>query len=317
MPFLAGFDARWHDAADYLDALHRDLGEGRRLDLTPDYIASGVICHGGLGTTCGSDAWGAAQAALVAAFPAPSLLPEDAIWTTTSHDALISAQRLLVSARHDGAGLYGAPTGAELTVTAMVDRWCVAGKVREEWLLRDETAILRRIGLPEDEAARIRLAGWHPRAIPEGTRRYTGTGDDDAWGHTLGELVHRVMGGELAVIDRHYDAAAELFYPGGEAQTGPREAESFWIGLRAAFPSAEFRVEHLLGAEESLSSPRAMMRWSLTGRHDGHGSFGAPTGAEVTVLGMTHAEFGPDGLRREWTLIDRPGVLAQILRKTG
>ena len=143
MPFLAGFDARWHDAADYLDALHRDLGEGRRLDLTPDYIASGVICHGGLGTTCGSDAWGAAQAALVAAFPAPSLLPEDAIWTTTSHDALISAQRLLVSARHDGAGLYGAPTGAELTVTAMVDRWCVAGKVREEWLLRDETAILR------------------------------------------------------------------------------------------------------------------------------------------------------------------------------
>ena len=60
-----------------------------------------------------------------------------------------------------------------------------------------------------------------------------------------------------------------------------------------------------------------MMRWSLTGRHDGHGSFGAPTGAEVPVLGMTHAEFGPDGLRREWTLIDRPGVLAQILRKTG
>ena len=59
------------------------------------------------------------------------------------------------------------------------------------------------------------------------------------------------------------------------------------------------------------------IRWQLVGRHDGHGAFGAPTGAEVTVQGLTQAEFGPDGLRREWTLYDAPGVLAQILRRTG
>lgn len=317
MPFLAGFDARWHDAAEYLDALTRDLCEGRRLDLVPDYLAPGLVTHTGAGLLQGAEAAGAAQAALIAAMPGLRFAPEETIWSPVSHDGFVSARRFLMTGRHEGAGLYGAPSGADIAVTTMSERWCVAGRVREQWLLRDETAILRRIGMDEAEAARLRLSSGVSSAVAEDTRRYTGAGNDDAWGHTLGDLVHRVMGGELSVIARHYAPAAELFYPGGEAALGPAEAEAFWIGLRAALPSAEFRVEHLLGAEEPLSSPCAMMRWTLTGRHDGHGCLGAPTGAEISVLGMTHAEFGPEGLRREWTLYDRPGVLAQILHATG
>ena len=57
---------------------------------------------------------------------------------------------------------------------------------------------------------------------------------------------------------------------------------------------------------------RAALRWSLTGRHLGWGAFGAPTGAEVHVMGLSHAEFGPDGLRREWTLYDEAAVWMQI-----
>ena len=34
-----------------------------------------------------------------------------------------------------------------------------------------------------------------------------------------------------------------------------------------------------------MMPPRAALRWSLTGKHDGWGSFGAPTGAEVHIMG--------------------------------
>jgi len=52
------------------------------------------------------------------------------------------------------------------------------------------------------------------------------------------------------------------------------------------------------------------------------GAFGAPTGAEVYILGISQAEFGPfaaDGpsLRREYTLIDETAVWKQILLHTG
>ncbi|MBU2959510.1 ester cyclase [Citreicella sp. C3M06] len=336
MPFLAEFDARWQDAAEYLDALRRDLGEGRRLDLVPDYLTEQVALDEGTGMVIGPEAMGRALAARLAALPGLTLQREDILWAPSAENAFVAAQRFQSAARHDGQGLYGPPTGKMVRYTAMSESWCVAGALRAEWLLRDETAILEQIGISLEDGARMRLSQMPPLPPPPPAAVFSavaaaplieksrepemptpGNGNDDAWGHTLGDLVHRIMGGELSVIARHYDAAAELFYPGAIVGAGPRDAEAFWLGLRAAFPSAEFRVHHLLGAEEPLSPPRAAIRWSLSGKHDGHGAFGAPSGAKVNILGLTHAEFGPDGLRREWTLYDQPGVMAQILRSAG
>ena len=63
--------------------------------------------------------------------------------------------------------------------------------------------------------------------------------------------------------------------------------------------------------------PRAALRWSLTGKHDGWGMFGKPTGAEVHIMGMSHAEFGPWGLRREWVTFDEVSIWKQVLLHTG
>ena len=61
----------------------------------------------------------------------------------------------------------------------------------------------------------------------------------------------------------------------------------------------------------------AALRWSLDGTHDGWGSFGRPTGARVHVMGMSHAEFGPWGMRREFALYDEIAIWKQILLATG
>ena len=52
------------------------------------------------------------------------------------------------------------------------------------------------------------------------------------------------------------------------------------------------------------------------------GAFGEPTGAEVYVFGITHAEYGElvsgaPKLRREWTLYDETAIWKQILLQTG
>jgi hypothetical protein len=73
---------------------------------------------------------------------------------------------------------------------------------------------------------------------------------------------------------------------------------------------------------EPMMAPRAALRWCLTGRHEGWGAFGAPTGADVHIMGISHAEFGPFGgeagsLRREWVLFDETAIWKQIVLKTG
>ena len=54
----------------------------------------------------------------------------------------------------------------------------------------------------------------------------------------------------------------------------------------------------------------------------GSGAFGVPTGAEVYVLGISHADFGAvisgqPKVRREFTLFDETAVWKQILLQTG
>ena len=99
--------------------------------------------------------------------------------------------------------------------------------------------------------------------------------------------------------------------------TGHEASDGFWMGLRASFPSAVFAVHHCIGRDDSTMPPRAALRWSLHGRHDGWGVFGSPTNADVYVLGISHAEFGPYGLRREWVLYDETAIWKQIVLATG
>ena len=130
-------------------------------------------------------------------------------------------------------------------------------------------------------------------------------------------LLERAMQADFTVFESEYDRAVSLFYPGGVETQSFAAANQFWLGLRSSFPSAVFSIEHSIGREDSLMPPRAAVRWSLTGRHDGWGVFGKPTGAEVHVMGVSHAEFGPWGLRREYVLFDETAVWKQIILQTG
>jgi hypothetical protein len=66
-----------------------------------------------------------------------------------------------------------------------------------------------------------------------------------------------------------------------------------------------------------MLGPRAALRWSLEGKHDGWGRFGAPSGAEVYVMGFSHADFGPWGLRSETVVLDTVAIWKQILMHKG
>jgi hypothetical protein len=125
------------------------------------------------------------------------------------------------------------------------------------------------------------------------------------------------MNAEMSAIPAEYDRACHLELPGGVTGHGHDMADQFWMGLRASFPSATFTIDHQIGRADEHMPQRAALRWSLHGKHDGWGAFGAPTGADVYIMGISHAEFGPWGLRRDFTLIDETAIWKQILLQTG
>ncbi|MFZ5962901.1 ester cyclase [Thalassococcus sp. BH17M4-6] len=317
------FDPKFLDFPDYLDGVTDEVWQQRGLTARmAEYYHPDVIVRraGGIGFGAGEAA--ATGLAELAAIPDRMLMTEDVIWTGTAATGYLGAQRILSRGSHRGHGLYGAPSQAPVLFREMVDSYAKDNRICDEWRICDTGAILRQTGQDPAVWARARLAHIDPDTGPlrpeiDATGPYTARGNDSRWGDAFAGIVERIVAAEVSVIAGQYDRACQLAYPGGVTGHGHGAAETFWMGLRSAFPSASFSVHHVMGLEEPLMPPRAALRWSLQGRHDGWGAFGAPTGAEVHVMGMSHAELGPGGVRREWTLIDEAAVWMQILRHQG
>ena len=141
---------------------------------------------------------------------------------------------------------------------------------------------------------------------------YLGTGNDNEWGILFSEILTSIMSGKSDIIQRRYDRSGKGFYPENTIAVSFSEIEAFWMSFRNSFPSATFAIHHKIGREDPFLPPRAAVRWSLSGKHDGAGRFGNPTGTDIYVMGISHAEFGPWGLRNEYTLFDDVAIWKQI-----
>ena len=125
------------------------------------------------------------------------------------------------------------------------------------------------------------------------------------------------MSAEYSCIPQDYDRACQVVHHSGDSGYSWSAVEAFWLGLRASFPNADFTIEHQIGREDPLMPPRAAIRFSLHGKHDGWGRFGQPPGANVYVMGAAHVEFGPRGIRREFVVFDETAIWKQIALHTG
>ncbi|MEM7719782.1 MAG: ester cyclase [Pseudomonadota bacterium] len=327
---MKGFSNRFADFPDYIIGITKEIWEDRGIATLREYYAPDIIVRSPGSVVTGNLGVINATMATLAEFPDRQLLGEDVIWSGSPEDGMLSSHRILSTATHSGDGVYGAATGKTLTYRILADCHARDNVIDDEWLIRDQGAIVRQLGWTPEAYARnlIEREGGPDAAVAPMSPAtdipgpYTGRGNDNEWGARLADLVTRIMGADMAAIPRSFDRAAHLSYPGHETGHGWDAADRFWMGLRAAFPSALFTVHHQIGREDPTMSPRAALRWSLHGRHDGWGAFGAPTGADVFVLGITHAEFGTLGaaeptLRREWTLYDETAIWKQIALHRG
>ena len=327
---MKGFDPKFTDFPDYIIGITKEIWEDRGIATLHHYYAPEIVVRSPGSVVVGNQGVIAATMATLAEFPDRQLLGEDVIWSGTPEAGMLSSHRIISTATHARDGVYGAASGKKLRYRILADCHAKDNAIDDEWLIRDQTAIVRQIGWdPTDYARDLITREGGPEAcvkpLSPTTDRpgpYKGRGNDNAWGQRHADLLTRIMGADMAAIETDYDRAATLHYPGGDTGHGWAAADGFWMGLRAAFPDAEFRIDHQIGRDDPNMPPRSAIRWSLHGTHSGWGAFGRPTGAKVYLLGISHAEWGEliggqVKLRREWTLFDETAVWKQILLQTG
>lgn len=320
----AYFDGPWRTPEDYVLDITAAIWERRGVHTLHDYYGPELVVRSPASVVKGNRGIVAATLATLAEFPDRELPGEDVIWAPAGAGAFLSSHRLLCRATHDGPGAYGAPTGRRVAYRIIADCHCEDGAVTDEWLVRDQGAIVRQMGWTPEDWTRAQIAREGGPAlcvrpyVPERDMPgpYEGRGDGHEAGARLAAALERTMAGAPSASDE-WGRAAELHHPGHARGHGRGAAERFWRGLRGALPGARFAVHHAIGRDDPMMPPRAAVRWSLDGAHDGPGLLGPPTGARVHVMGMTHAEWGPGGIRREWTLYDETALWRQVLLAAG
>ena len=327
---MKGFDSKFTDFPDYILGITEQIWEKRGIATLHDYYAHDIVVRSPSSIVVGNQGVIGATMATLAEFPDRELLGEDVIWSGSPEQGMLSSHRILTVATHTNDGVYGQATGKRLRYRVIADCHAINNQINDEWLIRDQAAIVKQLGFNSAEYARELIAseGGPSHCVqPFNTKidqagPYKGKGNENEWGLRLQDILKRIMSADIAVVRQAYDRAANLEYPGGQSSESFSGAEDFWMGLRASLPDATFNVEHVIGREDEHMPPRAAIRWSLNGKHAGVGRFGLPTGAELYVMGITHVEFGAIGrtepsIRREWTLIDDTAVWKQILLHTG
>jgi len=317
---MRGFDPHYADLPDYILKCTAMIWEGRGLSELDWHYGDDLLVRTPGGINRGNAAGITGTMSTLAEFPDRQLLGEDVIWCGDDRAGFLSSHRIMSTATHRG-GAFGAATGKQVRFRTIADTFCKDNRVWDEWLIRDNSAIALQIGSDARQMAARFLASPVPQQPltreTDVAGPYEGTGDASIWGALHASILNRLMSADFSAVQDHYDRACEIASPGGATAHGWGAADRLWLGLRSALPDAAFRIEHQMGRDDPLQPPRSAIRWSLTGTHSGWGRFGAPTGAQVHVMGVSHVEFGPNGLRREVTLFDEVAIWTQILMQTG
>ncbi len=327
---MTTFSSRWPDFRDYIIDITKEIWEGRGIGALHHYYAPDIPVRTPLGVSRGNEAVIASTMATLNEFPDRQLLAEDVIYSHDETHGFLSSHRIISTGTHLADGAFGPATGKSFQVRVIADCAARDETIYDEWLVRDNGGIVRQLGMRPEDYARmlIRREGGPGTAVRPLTPEtdpppvYKGRGNANPWGARYAGMLTRIMASDVNLIHTQYDRAVIGEYPGARQVLGREAVAAFWVGLRAAFPAADFAIHHQIGMDADMLSPRAAIRWSLTGAHDGWGAFGRPTGARVHVMGISHAEFGPYGpdgigLRREFTIYDEVAIWKQILIHTG
>lgn len=317
---MQGFDSKFKTFPDYILGITREIWEDRGVETLNHYYSDDIVVRSPSSVVVGNQAVIKATWATLGEFPNRELLGEDVIWSGNPEQGMLSSHRILSTATHTGDGVYGKATGSALKYRVIADCHAINNQINDEWLVRDQGAIIQQLGWNVSDYANqlIDKEGGPDACIKpfsdavDISGAYQGRGNDNMWGQRLADILSHLMTGDISVIRQSYDRAAYGYYPLFETATGFGEIEHFWQNFSSGFPESTFTIHHQIGMDEQMMSPRAAIRWSLSGCHQGTGRFGIPSGAQIYIMGITHAEFGPWGLRRDYTLFDDVSVWKQI-----
>ena len=114
--------------------------------------------------------------------------------------------------------------------------------------------------------------------------------------------------GRIELIDELIASDYVSHYPTGyDFGGGPEDVKQIVSTVRGGFPNVHFHIEDLLAEED-----RVVGRWTFRGTHRGDFMGIAPSGKNVSVVGIAIYRIADGRIAEAWVAWDALGLMQQI-----
>lgn len=319
---LPGFAPEFVDFPHYIIRITERIWHDREVELCLDWYAEDCAIHTLNGPIQGAQTVVDNTWATLAAFPDRRLDGDNVIWSDEGDGSFLSSHLITSKMTNLGNSDFGPATGKRVLVRTIADCLCRENKVIEEWLVRDNLALVTQLGfdplsVAEDQAKADRE---HARNLIDILAPYRAS-VHDAGGAEASSPASAVAAKLLKAYWLEPDASRVrslsdfrlgAWYPGGTFLYGPDQVFEWQQGVRDALPDARLRIEHIAEVPYLGDARDVAIRWSLTATHCGAGRYGPASGAPVLILAVSHFRVMNGRVREEVTIWDDLAVRRQI-----
>ena len=318
---MKGFNKKYKDFPDYILKITKQIWEGKDVDSIGEFYTENIPVRSPFGITYGNKPVIEATYNTLKEFPNRQLLGEDVIWNGNDDNGYHSSHRILSKGTHLGDGFYGKPTGKDIYYRVIADCACKDNQVYDEWIVRDQGAMVRQIGYTPKEFAQIMIdkEGGLEKAKKLFDKNDVKLSDynpinveKNSPGEKYSKILSKVF--EEGYDFKDYNRASNIYWPGNKLGHGREDIAKLWNSLKSIFTDIKFTIEHVGYINEPNKNPRASIRWFLEGIHSKESKdYGEKTNSKLFIMGINHVELNKDGIIREWVLFDEVAIWKQIL----
>ena len=320
---MKGFDNKYKDFPDYILKITKQIWEGKDVNSISEFYSKDIPVRSPFGITYGNKPVIDATFATLKEFPNRQLLGEEVIWNGNDEKGYHSSHRILSKGTHLGDGFYGKPTKKDIYYRVIADCACKNNQVYDEWIVRDQGAIVRQLGHTPKEFAKqiIEKEGGETKAkkvfdlSSDMKSEYTPFNfKKDSIGEKYSQILKNIFLEDYKFTN--YARAASIFWPGNKIGHGREEISKFWNSIKKALKNINFSIEHVGWLEEAGKNSKVSIRWFLNGLHANNtNEYEQATNKNIFIMGINHAEIVDGNIIREWVLFDEVAIWKQLLMK--
>jgi len=363
---LSGFDDEFRDIVDYIIRITHRIWEQKNFGLCERYYSEYCPVHTLGGYSDDVDTVIRNTLKTVAAFPDRSLIGENVIWRklglTTSHSSsqpvkpssdgeitYYSSHRITSIMTNKGASEFGAATGKTGRVTTIADCICRGNQIVYEWLMRDNSFLLKQLGIDVITAAENMAENmvkapqysvfqqWHDEEFSR-VREQQAT--SHVWPEALDSkaVSSKALNSEavkssalalaqnwlqqifnlksLSACREFYACDAQVQWPGGRQATGIAGVSGMIIQWLAQCADALTTCDHVAVTDFDEHTQDIAIRWSLAGTFQAQQpELARYSGLPFFILGATHLRVTNGKIQNEWTVFDEVAAIANLIRQ--